>query len=410
MRAGLGTDRARRSRRDACGWSCRPRPGARRTGPGCRGCGSRRRSRSARRGDDAPRARRRAPPGTSSTRGGVVVDGHARPRRRSARRAARPRWVWREPRAPRVEVVLEVRVAARRRARPRSIAARGSGARPRFVWTITPVALSTGRRLGGRSSSRGAAASRSPAGSARRAARASASAARSASTAGARPCRATSAAASSRAGRRPRAALVSGCPPWLRLYVAAVNRSSTPAAVFVRDRPPPTAADACPACRLPLVWSPSLLVAALGMARERLRGVPAVAADRPRRRRDRRPGSVPARPRRRRRGRRAGAAPAAPRSERGAASTAARSPACAPGPGLVVDSASGPACCGRHDAHRRLPIASLTKLMTALRRRPRPPARPARSPITPAMTGRARLHDRPAAGDRVTPRACSPRR
>ena len=45
-----GADRAPRSRAATCGWSCRPRPAARPTGRGCRGCGSRRRSRSARRG------------------------------------------------------------------------------------------------------------------------------------------------------------------------------------------------------------------------------------------------------------------------------------------------------------------------------------------------------------------------
>ena len=54
------------------------------------------------------------------------------------------------PRAARAgaQVVLEVRVAARRPRRTRSSAASASGARPRFVWTMTPVALSTRRSRG----------------------------------------------------------------------------------------------------------------------------------------------------------------------------------------------------------------------------------------------------------------------
>ena len=87
----------------------------------------------------------------------------AQPRRPSAGRGA-PR---RDPgasRARRVEVVLEIRVAARDLDDTRSSAAAGSGARPRFVCTITPVALRTRRRVGRRAeaSSRASARARSP--------------------------------------------------------------------------------------------------------------------------------------------------------------------------------------------------------------------------------------------------------
>ena len=49
-RRGVGADGALVVAHATCGWCCRSRPAARRTGPGCRGCESRRRSRSARRG------------------------------------------------------------------------------------------------------------------------------------------------------------------------------------------------------------------------------------------------------------------------------------------------------------------------------------------------------------------------
>jgi D-alanyl-D-alanine carboxypeptidase len=55
--------------------------------------------------------------------------------------------------------------------------------------------------------------------------------------------------------------------------------------------------------------------------------------------------------------------------------------------GILVDSVSGSVLWG-HEAHRPLPIASLTKLMTALVALPRDPARLDRPfAVTPAMTG-----------------------
>ena len=65
QRPSPGRARAR-SRRRACGSSCRPRRAARPSGPARRGSGSRRRSRSARRARRAPRALRRAPRGRAS--------------------------------------------------------------------------------------------------------------------------------------------------------------------------------------------------------------------------------------------------------------------------------------------------------------------------------------------------------
>ena len=52
--------------------------------------------------------------------------------------------LWREPRSPCVQVVLEVGVARGRRPRPPASAAGLSGARPRLVWMTTPEALRTG--------------------------------------------------------------------------------------------------------------------------------------------------------------------------------------------------------------------------------------------------------------------------
>ena len=57
----LGPDGAPRSRRRACGSSCRPRRAGRPIAPARRGCGSRRRSRPARRARRSPRGPRRAP-------------------------------------------------------------------------------------------------------------------------------------------------------------------------------------------------------------------------------------------------------------------------------------------------------------------------------------------------------------
>ena len=65
------------------------------------------------------------------------------PRRPSARDSSASTWLWR--RAPRagLQVELEVASSPRRRACDRLARGRGSGARPRLVCTITPVALIT---------------------------------------------------------------------------------------------------------------------------------------------------------------------------------------------------------------------------------------------------------------------------
>ena len=82
-------------------------------------------------------------------RGGVVVDDE---RRLGAGQPAQDRGDVILPRAARAvaQVELEVRVAARRPRSTRASASAASGARPRFVCTITPVAFRTRRRLGAR--------------------------------------------------------------------------------------------------------------------------------------------------------------------------------------------------------------------------------------------------------------------
>ena len=103
--------------------------------------------------------------------------------------------------APALDVVLEVRVAGAdlaRRARGRHSA---SGARPRFVWTTTPVAFSTRLRLGRRraSSSARVRSTRSPAGKpAFTSSRARSRAARAEARTSGRPCCSTSASSSFR--------------------------------------------------------------------------------------------------------------------------------------------------------------------------------------------------------------------
>jgi len=71
--------------------------------------------------------------------------------------------------------------------------------------------------------------------------------------------------------------------------------------------------------------------------------------------------------------------------------------------GVLVDSATGSVLWG-HEAHLRLPIASLTKLMTALLALPEPQLLDRPFPVTPAMVGvpgyTISLHP----GQRVTPR------
>jgi D-alanyl-D-alanine carboxypeptidase len=71
--------------------------------------------------------------------------------------------------------------------------------------------------------------------------------------------------------------------------------------------------------------------------------------------------------------------------------------------GVVVDSASG-SVLWAHDAHRRLPIASLTKLMTALLALPPAPALGQHFAVTHAMLGVPGYTIGLRAGDRVTPR------
>ena len=92
-------------------------------------------------------------------RGGVVVDDERRLGAGQPAEQRRDVVLARAARARR-EVVLEVRVAGWR-PRTRSSAASASGARPRFVWTITPVALST-RRSAGRRAAASSRARRSP--------------------------------------------------------------------------------------------------------------------------------------------------------------------------------------------------------------------------------------------------------
>jgi D-alanyl-D-alanine carboxypeptidase len=94
-------------------------------------------------------------------------------------------------------------------------------------------------------------------------------------------------------------------------------------------------------------------------------------------------------------------APLAPLQRSGAAHVRIRGVRAAAG--VVVDSASG-GVLWAHDAHRRLPIASLTKLMTALVSLPKPQALNREFFVTPRMVGvpgnTIGLH----AGDRVTAR------
>ena len=126
---------APRSPRRGSGSSSRPRRAGRRPAGRSPGSGRRRRSRRAR------RARRRRPSGRRARRRGRArrrsCSRRGRPRRRSARRGApRPRGTG-DPggRSPRSSSRKSGSRAAASAAR---MAASGQGARPRFVWTITP--------------------------------------------------------------------------------------------------------------------------------------------------------------------------------------------------------------------------------------------------------------------------------
>ena len=140
-RAAPGRPRAPpRSRRRASGWSSRPRPASRRPAGRSRGSGRRRRSRPARRGS---RRRRPGPPARPRARAAaalfVTISASSAPvsatRCSSASR-------YRRPRRPVARSSSRNSVPAAASAAAR-IAASGHGARPRFVCTMTPVALMT---------------------------------------------------------------------------------------------------------------------------------------------------------------------------------------------------------------------------------------------------------------------------
>ena len=134
--------------RDPVGGADLAQPGAGRRRAG-RGCGTRRRSRPARRGlttISRPAAERG---GDQRQRGGAVVDhvrglggGHGG-EQRVERAPAAPRRARRWPRSSSTSAVAGGGASA-------STAAADSGARPRLVCSSTPVALSTGRRRGRR--------------------------------------------------------------------------------------------------------------------------------------------------------------------------------------------------------------------------------------------------------------------
>ena len=137
-----------RSRRGACGWWCRPRRAARRSGRRRRGRGSRRRSRSS-----SPREtstflpigeRARAPAASAAALLLTTSAASAPVSCASARSAKAPRGAA----PPGGEIDLDRGVAARGARRARRRRARESGARPRLVWRTTPVALITGRARG----------------------------------------------------------------------------------------------------------------------------------------------------------------------------------------------------------------------------------------------------------------------
>ena len=117
-----------------CGWWCPRRRDGRPTGPSPRAPGSRRRSPRSRRATPPPRGRRPAPPARAARRR-RCCSRPSRPRRRTAGRRAGPR----RPGGSR---------AARSRGRARGWRSRRpgavpSGARPRLVWSRTPVAFTT---------------------------------------------------------------------------------------------------------------------------------------------------------------------------------------------------------------------------------------------------------------------------
>ena len=135
-------DRRRRSRRRASCSSCRLRAAPRPTAPSRPARGSRRRFRRARRATRSPRGPRRAPPGSSSVAAALLFTttaASAPVRRQSSASACTSR----RPRLPRPRSYSSVEYP-RATAAIRSIADSASGARPRFVWMMTPVALMTG--------------------------------------------------------------------------------------------------------------------------------------------------------------------------------------------------------------------------------------------------------------------------
>ncbi len=143
------------------GWWCRPRRSrAPRLRAARRGRGSRRRSRPARRATTITSRPPASARERQQHRRGVVVDHEPPPRRRSARASSAPARVA-GSRAGRSQVELEVAIAAAHLG-DRSSAASASGARPRLVWSTTPVALITRRAPRAASRAAAAASTRSP--------------------------------------------------------------------------------------------------------------------------------------------------------------------------------------------------------------------------------------------------------
>ena len=107
-----------------------------RLGAGRRGCGSRRRSRPARRGETstsrAGGERRRAPAARAAA---LLLTTSAASAPVSSREQARRACAWRAAARAGVEVVLEVGVAGARPRRPPRSPRCASGARPRLVWS-----------------------------------------------------------------------------------------------------------------------------------------------------------------------------------------------------------------------------------------------------------------------------------
>ena len=171
---------------------------------------------------------------------------------------------------------------------------------------------------------------------------------------------------------------VADWPPWVRLYVVGVNRPARPPLYGVevgrRRRRRRLRAPRLPSLLAVVVVLLAVLAAGSAFVAYRLwpltdRSAGVIGA------------SVPAAPAAKGSHR---APPPRPLSASGESHQAIRGVRASAG--VVVDVATGRVIWA-HDAHRRLPIASLTKLMTALVAVPRPPLLDRQFFVTPAMVG-----------------------